>query len=62
MKFLNGIKFPCVVVLQVNNWLLLQVYLDPVRVVSVGVPVGKMTCDPSSSYAIDNPVEFCGGR
>ena len=42
--------------------LLFQVYPDPVRVVSVGVPVGKMTCNPSSGHAIDNPVEFCRGR
>ena len=40
----------------------LQVYPDPVRVVSVGVPVGKMTQDPSSGQALENPVEFCGGR
>ena len=52
------------VVQSVESWLLLflQVYPDPVRVVSVGVPVQKMTCDPSSIYAVDNPVEFCGGR
>ena len=43
-------------------WLSLQVYPDPVRVVSVGVPVGTMTGDPTSGHAIDNPVEFCGGR
>lgn len=38
-----------------------ETYPDPVRVVSVGVPVEDMLANPASDAALNNSVEFCGG-
>ncbi|EZA48318.1 Alanyl-tRNA synthetase, cytoplasmic [Ooceraea biroi] len=38
-----------------------ETYPDPVRVVSIGVPVEVLQKDPSSSAGFENSVEFCGG-
>jgi len=38
-----------------------ETYPDPVRVVSIGVPVEDILADPSSDAALKNSVEFCGG-
>ncbi|XP_059084265.1 alanine--tRNA ligase, cytoplasmic-like isoform X2 [Tigriopus californicus] len=38
-----------------------ETYPDPVRVVSVGVPVETMEADPSSPAGCKTSVEFCGG-
>jgi alanyl-tRNA synthetase len=38
-----------------------ETYPDPVRVVSVGVPVTDLIADPNSPAAFDYSVEFCGG-
>ena len=38
-----------------------QVYPDPVRVLSLGVPVEQLMEDPTGPWAIQNSVEFCGG-
>jgi len=37
------------------------VYPDPVRVVSIGVPVDQLLKDPTGSGAVKNSVELCGG-
>lgn len=36
-------------------------YPDPVRVVSVGVPVEELEKNPDGSYGLETSVEFCGG-
>ncbi len=38
-----------------------ETYPDPVRVVSIGVPVDKMVKDPSGPAGTRTSVEFCGG-
>lgn len=38
-----------------------EVYPDPVRVVSVGKPVGELLEDPQGDSNWEYPVEFCGG-
>jgi alanyl-tRNA synthetase len=38
-----------------------ETYPDPVRVVSVGVPVDTMTSDPTGPAGTRTSVEFCGG-
>jgi len=39
----------------------LQTYPDPVRVVSVGIPVEQLESDPMGPGASVTSVEFCGG-
>ncbi|XP_048371818.1 alanine--tRNA ligase, cytoplasmic [Sphaerodactylus townsendi] len=38
-----------------------ETYPDPVRVVSIGIPVEDMLADPSSAAGAVTSVEFCGG-
>lgn len=38
-----------------------ETYPDPVRVVSIGVPVENLERDPLSTAAFETSVEFCGG-
>jgi len=38
-----------------------EAYPDPVRVVSVGVPVETLEKDPDSNVGVGTSVEFCGG-
>ncbi|KAG6924097.1 alanyl-tRNA synthetase [Chelydra serpentina] len=38
-----------------------ETYPDPVRVVSIGIPVENMLADPSSAAGSITSVEFCGG-
>ena len=39
----------------------MQTYPDPVRVLSIGIPVNDLLSDPSSPAATTTSVEFCGG-
>ncbi|XP_062997249.1 alanine--tRNA ligase, cytoplasmic [Elgaria multicarinata webbii] len=38
-----------------------ETYPDPVRVVSIGIPIEDMVADPSSAAGAVTSVEFCGG-
>ena len=38
-----------------------ETYPDPVRVLTIGVPVEKLTEDPTGPWGIENSVELCGG-
>lgn len=38
-----------------------ETYPDPVRVVSMGIPVENLEKDPLSTAALETSVEFCGG-
>jgi len=38
-----------------------ETYPDPVRVISMGIPVENLEKDPLSTAALETSVEFCGG-
>lgn len=38
-----------------------ETYPDPVRVVSIGIPVEDLEKNPSDEAAIETSAEFCGG-
>lgn len=44
-----------------SPFLFRQVYPDPVRVLSIGIPVEDLVADPAGPGAIMTSVEFCGG-
>lgn len=38
-----------------------EVYPDPVRIISFGVPIEQLESDPSGEAGVNTSVEFCGG-
>ncbi|XP_055352983.1 alanine--tRNA ligase, cytoplasmic-like [Paramacrobiotus metropolitanus] len=38
-----------------------ETYPDPVRIISVGVPVDELLANPEAGYGFQTSVEFCGG-
>jgi len=50
-----------VVVIDYVELLCVQVYPDPVRVVSVGIPIDQLLADPDGPGGSSTSVEFCGG-